>query len=386
MIYLITGQPGAGKTLYSITWMQEFFKDRNIYYFGINDLKLPWTEMTEAREWFKTPANSVVVIDECQKIFRPRTLGAVVPEYVSALETHRHGGYDLVFITQDPMLVDVNIRRLVGTHFHVVRTFGMHKATVHEWAGVKEQCGKPGYRADSIKHVFAYPESSFALYKSAEVHTHKRRIPARLWIIALTPPLLAAGIYFTYAWMKSYGAKKPVESGILSKVSPSTPPLPAAKQASKTETVSVQEYVAQRIPRLVGLPQTAPIYDQLTSPVVAPFPAACIEFKKSCRCYTQQGTPIPANAALCHEIVASGYFLDFKTTAGDDNGKEAKAQHVKVANSDISAPVDIKLGLSPVPMDDSSRNATPVFARGSAAAPKQPQAPSMIPPSNATPR
>ena len=139
MISLITGQPGAGKTLYALNFVKTRAEKENrpVYYSGISDLKLPWLELDKGEDWHGVPEGSIVVIDECQRVFRPRVNGAAVPEHVSKLETHRHSGIDLVLITQHPMLADNNVRRLVGQHFHVVRAFGTKKATVHEWGEVK---------------------------------------------------------------------------------------------------------------------------------------------------------------------------------------------------------------------------------------------------------
>jgi len=36
------------------------------------------------------------------------------------------------------------------------------------------------------------------------------------------------------------------------------------------------DYAAAYTPRIAGLPHTAPVYDEVTKPVVAPYPVACI--------------------------------------------------------------------------------------------------------------
>ena len=144
MITLITGLPGAGKTLYALNYVKNLSEkdNRQVYFSGINDIKLPWIELDKGEEWHQAPTGSIVLIDECQRVFRPRGNGSAVPLHVSKLETHRHDGVDLVVITQHPMLADSNLRRLVGQHFHVVRAFGTKKATVHEFQEVKTDCDK----------------------------------------------------------------------------------------------------------------------------------------------------------------------------------------------------------------------------------------------------
>ena len=52
----------------------------------------------------------------------------------------------------------------------------------------------------------------------------------------------------------------------------------------------VAEWLVQQEPRVHGLAFRAPAYDEVTKPVVAPYPATCICSSTQCRCYSQQGT------------------------------------------------------------------------------------------------
>jgi hypothetical protein len=101
MINLSTGLPGAGKTLFTIAFVKELAdkEKRPVFYSGITDLALDWQEI-DAEKWMDAPDGALIVIDECQRIFRPRGSAAKVPEYVSALETHRHKGLDLFLISE----------------------------------------------------------------------------------------------------------------------------------------------------------------------------------------------------------------------------------------------------------------------------------------------
>jgi len=299
MIHLITGQPGAGKTLYALNYVQQRpeFANRAVYYSGINDLRLPWIEMDSGDQWHTLPAGSVVVVDECQRVFRPRGNGSAVPIHVEKLETHRHSGIDIVLITQHPMLLDTNVRRLVGRHMHVVRAFGMARSTVHEWAEVKDQCDKS--RADSIRHDFKYPVESYNWYKSAELHTVKRRIPPRLIFLLALPILLGACVWAVASWFDTkktppqlVSAGKTSSSGV---IQPGRKPDPLASYA----------------PRVAGLAYTAPRYDEVTKVDAAPFPSVCMASASQCRCYTDQATRADVPESLCRQIAKVGIFKDF---------------------------------------------------------------------------
>lgn len=319
MIYLHTGQPGAGKTLFTLAHVKtEAEKDgRQVYYNGIPELKVPgWIELEDATKWHELPAGAVVVIDEAQRVFRPRGTGSAVPEHVAKLETHRHQGLDLYIITQHPMLIDSNVRRLTGTHRHVVRAFGAKYATIHEWGEVKEQCDKS--RADSIAKRFLYPKEVFGWYKSAEAHTHKARIPARVYLLFALPILLGLVVWWGSTWFanREQALKEKIHGGVtVTETQGESMPARAPAQPQLT-------WFEEQAPRVPGLAHTAPKYDQITKPTTAPIPAACVEWEgKGCRCYSQQGTRLDVPSELCTSIVQRGYFVEFD--ASGQTGRQA---------------------------------------------------------------
>lgn len=305
MITNITGLPGNGKTLYALNWVKAKAEKENrpVYYNGIPDLKLPWLQLDNAEDWHKLPAGAIVVIDECQRVFRPRPSGSAVPLHVSELETHRHKGIDLVLITQHPQLLDTNVRRLVGQHFHVVRKFGMARASIFEWGQIKEPT-KAAIK-EAVRHEFAYPRESFGWYKSAELHTHKRKMPMRFWFVLIAPLLIGLLLWQGYRSMNNVIQAPTNQTAPKGGAGSSSQP-PAGGGVIKTAA----QYVEAHQPRVQGLAYTAPIYDEVTKPVRAPFPAACVNWHgKGCRCYSQQGTRLDMTVSMCEQIAANGFFV-----------------------------------------------------------------------------
>ncbi|MFT4173950.1 MAG: zonular occludens toxin domain-containing protein [Rhodocyclaceae bacterium] len=313
MIELITGLPGGGKTLYALARVKAWAERerRPVFYSGIaiNAEKLPDWQEIKAEEWHLTPPGSIVLIDECQRVFRPRGNGSAVPDYVAKLETHRHQGHDLVMITQHPMLAEQNLRRLVGRHFHVMRNFGFKKATVHEFEGVRQDPDKN--RRGSQRHEWFYPKEVFAWYKSAELHTHKAKLPVRVFLIPICIVLAGGCGWYGVRFLLHMGdAAKTLVPGA-SSAAQSAPVAASVAQPLARTASNGYDYIAARTPRVPGLPQTAPVYDQVTQPVTAPYPAACVRMRKTCRCYTQQGTVLATNDDVCGQIVDRGYFVDW---------------------------------------------------------------------------
>jgi zona occludens toxin len=302
MITLTTGLPGGGKSLYTICYIKRLAEKENrpVFYHGIKELALPWILLEDPTKWHECPEGAIIVIDECQSTFRPRANGAAVPKHVAELETHRHKGHDLFFITQHPMLLDPNVRRLVGKHFHVVRNFGFNKATIHEWNQLKESPDKT--RSDSIRHDFIYPKEAFTYYKSAEVHTVKGKLPARVYMLLLIPFLVAGLVWASFSILNRDKTAEAAEHDHKTSDIPSS---------FKTAEATKPDYVEARMPRISGMPQTSPVYDDLTRPVEVPYPAACVLIRHKCTCYTQQATKLETDDVICRQIVANGLFIDF---------------------------------------------------------------------------
>ena len=138
MITLITGLNGHGKGVYGIDWLKTKAEreGRTVYYHGIRECKVPgWIQIDDPTKWWECPPGSYFVQDEAQEHYRVRPNGSAVPEHVQKLERHREAySLDLVYLTPHPMLLDGNLRRLVGQHFHIIRKWGKEKAVVHEWS------------------------------------------------------------------------------------------------------------------------------------------------------------------------------------------------------------------------------------------------------------
>jgi zona occludens toxin len=259
-------------------------------------------------------------------------------------------GIDLVLITQHPSLIDPAVRRLSGSHRHLVRIWGMEASTVHQWPSVKDNCDKS--RGDSEKTKWAFDKSVYKLYKSAEVHTMKRSIPGRVKLLGVLVLLFAAAVWYMVGYVKKRTQPPPAAVATASST-------PASGQSVSNNTNTTQtnsarpldpladaiQYAARETPRVAGLPHTAPKYDELTKPVRVPVPAMCIEKGSlesasglACKCYTQQGTPMAVDMGMCRTIAHNGYFQDFD--AEPKRAELARADATQVGSKERSEDKD----------------------------------------------
>jgi zona occludens toxin len=318
-IVLVTGLPGDGKTLFALS---EFaFGKQGVKQCGIPGCTLP---AFDAANWMtELGAGETGIVDEAQDVFPPRSpTQDPPPHYV--LNKIRHGGRALVLITQHPGMLDSRVRRLVGRHVHIRRMFGADRAVAHNWTG---KIGDVETCADSDRQAFVYPKKVYSLYKSAELHRPRAKAPLKVrmipWLVGAVVVLLLLGAWIIYSLGSSL-----TQGGLTS----SDKPAPSAASSVKSlfgaggsnqagrAPVTEAEYFSRAEPRIPGMPHTAPMYDEVTKPVRAPMPSACMATKTRCTCFTQQATQLNTPEATCRSIVAGGFFVDFE----DADAKNAR--------------------------------------------------------------
>jgi zona occludens toxin len=343
MISLITGLPGNGKTLFALWWIKQKAEKekREVYYHNIKDLTLPWHPF-EAEKWMELPKGSIIVMDECQFVFEKKPNGSKLPEHYQQLATHRHHGYDIFLITQHPTLIDNFVRQLVGQHYHAVRKFGMARNTIYEWSAANPGPQNPSSQKSAVAMKWPFPKEVYGYYKSAEVHTVKRAIPMKVFLaIGLVIAVLGGGYWALDRYQHRNEKPKPDPLTAGAAHSDSVPVAgiggkPSQAGGSVDQMADAKHYIEQQTPRVAGLAYTAPKYDEITQPVRAPVPAACVQVGTprsekgvTCKCYSQQGTPLDVPFNMCLGFARNGWFQDFNAEK-DSQDSMRTAQSVRV--------------------------------------------------------
>jgi zona occludens toxin len=332
MIYLITGLPGASKTLNTIKYVSEekLFQNRPVFYYNIRELTLPWKELSkeEVKNWYDLPEGSVIIIDECQEFFPAvtRKQGEEVPRIISQMNTHRHKGFDLILITQHPMLLDTAVRRVVGNHRHFERVFGFRRAKCLEFQKCVTDLEDFHKRKEAQIKQFKLDKKYFNVYKSAEIHTHKPKIPKKLYFIAAT----IAGIVILGFFMANRISDRFEPTDTIYEMQNQNPELPLGLGSTVNKNskdsgfpLDPKEYEKVYKPRIEGLAYTAPVYDSLTEPKTFPKPVCVLSnSRKKCQCYTQQATRMQTTYEVCESIVKNGWF-DFTKEEEDIQNSQA---------------------------------------------------------------
>jgi len=335
MIYLTTGGNGAGKTLLTLQDVrnQQLKENRPVYFHGFEiepsfQAESGWIYWDDPKKWMDIPEGSICLFDECQTYFG-KSNTRDVPQFILDLaQFRRKRGIDMWLLLPHPSMLHVDIRRLVESpswHRHVKRAFGSDMASVTTYSVPNLRCEEGSTDEKGVVAMRPYPKEVYKWYRSASLHTGKRKIPRAFWVLAFASLCIPALAYF--AWDAISGLSDPdkiTKSVLGTPAGIATDPARLATSTAGSAAITSEEYARARTPRFDGLPHTAPAYDELTRPVRAPYPAACVSSRNRCVCYSDQATPIQTPKEVCLQIVAGGIYVDWEVkTMGAGTGTSA---------------------------------------------------------------
>lgn len=323
MITLITGVPGAGKTLYFVSELakkrDKEYKNKKVYVDGITDLQIETSPIPAGQtiqnfnEWAPLPENqgedgALVVIDEAQRIFPPRSASSAVPPLVEWLHVHRHSGVDVVLITQMPMRIDKQVRDLVGAHYHIHKTpLGVRMSYFWDYCANNPKSEMKNGRPS----VYKLDKKAFKLYKSAQKHTKIETPKSRVrWIIPLAIAGVVAGLYLTFSQLANFGGSSKPDDVVKASADSAADSVVSAGQsmgkAIGDSKASLDETMFK--PTIPDKVESKPLYDKVRQVRTFEYPVACIAGGNSgCTCYTHQGTAIKEiDKKTCNTYVKDG--------------------------------------------------------------------------------
>lgn len=361
MMLLVTGNPGSGKTLWTLPEVLKLAKEwadkgkpRQVYYNGIPLAPefpgfkgdLPWKELTdvEMANPHIYPEGSIFVIDEAYRLFEaPRKAGVTLPDNVQKFATHRHRGHDFYLICQKPSQLHHFMRDLIGRHVHFERAFGLPRARRFAW----ERLGDINDRWDkksSSASEFWYPKHVYAWYKSSDMHTVQNRMPwlrfAGIGALVLAVPLLLWDVFSSVT--SSTPGRKPDASSAAS-ASPQAASQASSRTAAGPAVDDATAWAAKWSERVPGLAYSAPVYDAVA--VVATFPkiSGCLEVRANeyyrCSCNSEQGTTLTTvSEDQCRFWLKNGWY-DFTRvqTAQGGSGFQPSAQPLTLSQAEPAA-------------------------------------------------
>lgn len=320
MITIITGTPGAGKTLYTVeklllplvgtevggvprrifTNIKGLDAEHELIDSGSDDDQLkPPSKLWKLdkddvwhfsghpgglRDWHLwAKPGDVIIYDEVQEVWKPRPNGAPVPPDIGKLETHRHMGVDFISITQGSALTERNLSMLGGRHLHVRRIGNLPFAIVYEWDSVSRSLL---FSKALHKEKWRYNRATYKRYKSAQLHTKSpRRIPTLVWLLLFGVCATIAAGPQVYGRLADRFGWRPAEAAQVS----NAPEIPGALSPFGGALPAVP----------------APLQPASAAVGVAPVFVGCARIKARCTCYDSALKQVEKDVEWCeHETFA----------------------------------------------------------------------------------
>ena len=94
-----------------------------------------------------------------------------------SLTMHRHFGYDIVFVTQKPDLLNSYVKAATSDHLILRRLFKLPLAIIYSFSEVQDTFGNATRRNALSWKIWLFPKRLFKYYISSEDHTSKVEIP-----------------------------------------------------------------------------------------------------------------------------------------------------------------------------------------------------------------
>lgn len=360
-IEFYTGLPGNGKTAFMVERLIAESKkaQRPIVAAGIDGLAPGHAYiLDDPRRWndrgpdgeYLVPDGSLVFIDEAWKWFGHLHDASrqATPPHVLALAEHRHRGLDFVWTTQQPNQIYPFARALGSRHTHVVRRFGTQYCDLYTWEELNEDVKSSAKRENAVKQTRMLPKEVFDQYKSATLHTIKRRIPFKLFVLPLAIVLSAGSAYFAYQHFKPDAVAARLSEKGASAAQAAPPPSEQPRDQGDEAPLTAAEYVQRQQARIASAPWTAPLYDE--RPVTSDPQLFCMSGGEpqgpGCRCYTEQATVYELPLDECKRIAKVGpIYNPFKERSDELQQGQQLQQNAQTSPTDMGQATTVLQGL-----------------------------------------
>lgn len=165
-------------------------------------------------DWRKAPDGSIIVIDEIQLVEPFKQTKNKDDPIIQDLTIHRHRGFDFYFITQSANLLHVQLKDLIGLHWHITVPWGW-VSKVYQYGSYRQNPNAVSIKMSAERSFnFSPPVRLFKLYKSTTINTHQKRIPYKPIILFLSFILVAVVVF---VWAVSGSKDSTLISGMTGK-------------------------------------------------------------------------------------------------------------------------------------------------------------------------
>lgn len=243
MIYLYSATPGTGKTCYVVkqlvdNWLNDPDNANRKIYHNINGLKIEG--LYQAPDDFRQcDDGSIIIYDEAQDIDYYSSDSRSINEVAKELSKHRHRGFDIHFITQDPALLTKWVLKNVYLHYYLWRPAQASTITIYTFSRAIVSPTKTDFKNAYDKKLWRFEKKYLDYYKSTVLNTSKKTTSQKKnSIIATAIIMLLVLAYFSKPLLSIHKPPQTQENKKEQGVSDTTQQ--ATQQATPPQTQATQ--------------------------------------------------------------------------------------------------------------------------------------------------
>lgn len=217
MIYLYTATPGTGKTCWVVKqlvdeWIDAAENRSRLIYSNIEGLKIDGIlPLPEGGDFRECEDGALIIIDEPQELDHYSSDGRGVNPVAKALSKHRHRGFDIHFITQDPSLLHKYVLKNVYLHYYLWRPAQRQMIEIFTFARAIVSPSQTDFKNAYDKKWWRFETRYLQYYKSTVINTSKKvGSGKRNGVIATFVILMLMAAYFIYPAL-AINLNKPAE-------------------------------------------------------------------------------------------------------------------------------------------------------------------------------
>lgn len=190
MIYLYSATPGTGKTCWVVKqlidkWLDDPDNANRKIYHNINGLKVEG--LYPAPDDFRECEDgSIIIYDEAQDIEHYSSDSRANNPVAKELSKHRHRGFDIHFITQDPSLLHKYVLKNTYLHYYFWRPAQRKTIEIYTFARAIVSPTKTDFKNAYDKRIWRFEERYLQYYKSTVINTSKKVISQKMAGIMVT--------------------------------------------------------------------------------------------------------------------------------------------------------------------------------------------------------
>lgn len=344
MMYLVSATPGTGKSCWVVKQITQWIEDpankgRKIYS-NIAGLKIQGVEVPpdDFRECLD---GSIIVYDEAQEIEHYSSDSRANNPIAKALSKHRHRGFDIWFITQDPSLLHKYVLKNIYLHYYLWRPAQRQMIEIYTFARAIVSPTKEDFKNSYDKVWWRFEEYYLQFYKSTVFNTSKKVGSSKRNGAIFTALIFACMIgWFIYPVIKHGSNISKAPTAQQPKALPASSASVVTKKPIVASVVNPMQPASQVLQTSVNQGFYNPLHGNYIQHIEQ-VPVSIISFGSKCTAYNVYNQIVSISAADCKAYLADKGLLPVVPHNQPNNDALTPLAQLQQSQNSVIDPQDI---------------------------------------------